>query len=246
MRTTPMDIQDKESLPVGDTSTTHLSTPGEGTESVFQEEPINITNTDMHKTMQRIRDQESFTMETKWMTIHGFHQGMSDEQVLHAANTLCGNMQLQMNNGDIIEAMEQMTEWQIIVADGYYGICVELTETLTFIISHDFGMNHVVQPFYSNRFGPYMREREGREQRQRFHVQASKKTPSFYKEGLKELIVFRGATFSEDHARPWLHAIIEYCSHQFEWTHVILMRTASNKTPTYDQNMTGRETRCTT
>ena len=58
--------------------------------------------------MQRIRDQESFTTTTKWLTIHGFRQGMTDEQVLHTANTICSNMQLQMNNEDIAEDMNQM------------------------------------------------------------------------------------------------------------------------------------------
>ena len=74
-------------------------------------ESLNVTSPDVHITMQRIRDQESFTLDTKWLVIHGFHQGMTDEQVLHAANTICANMQLQMNNADILEAMEHMTGW---------------------------------------------------------------------------------------------------------------------------------------
>jgi hypothetical protein len=199
-------------------------------------EPLNITSPDVHITMQRIRDQESFTLDTKWLVIHGFHQGMTDEQVLHAANTICANMQLQMNNADILEAMEHMTGWQMIELEGTFGICIELTETPSFIISYDYGMDPAVQPFYSNRFGPNMMEGQGREHRLKYHVQASIHPPSFYQQGLKELIVFRGASSSEEHTRPWLHMITEYCKHQFAWPHVVLMRTTSNKTPIYDLN----------
>ena len=217
----------------------HTAAPmrGEG-EKEHLEHTINSTSRDEHATMLRIREQESFAFEAKWLMIHGFRSGMTDEQILHAANTLCANMQLQMNNTDILEAMEQMTGWQINEADGNFGICVELTETPTFITSYDYDMDPTVQPSYSTRFGPNMLEEEGREQRIKFHVQASDKPPAFYKHGLKELVVFRGATTNEEYSRTWLHTITEYCKHQFAWPHVVLMRTASNKTPTYDPTAT--------
>jgi hypothetical protein len=133
-----------------------------------------------------------------------------------------------------------MMGWQVIAADGTFGICVELTKTPTFILSYDYYMDPTVQPYYSLRYGPNMNTEEGREQRLQFHVQASHEPPSFYKQGLKELVVFRGATFTEEYTRPWLHTIIEYCKHQFVWPHVILMRTTTNKTPIFD-NATARQ-----
>ena len=101
-------------------TSTHSHTAAVGTpggEADQSKHTISSTSGDEHKTMQRIRDQESFTTTTKWLTIHGFRQGMTDEQVLHTANTICGNMQLQMNNEDIAEDMNQNMGWQVIAAD---------------------------------------------------------------------------------------------------------------------------------
>ena len=132
--------------------------------------------------------------------------------------------------------------WQVIAVDGTFGICVELTESPNFILSYDYHMDPTVQPYYSLRYGPNMNTKEGIDQRLQFHVQASHEPPSFYKNGLKELVVFRGATFIADYTRPWLYMIKEYCKHLFVRPHVILMRTTTNKT-TLQQ---GRVTRCST
>ena len=72
---------------------------------------LNDASTAMHQILQRIRNEESYCLNTKWVTIHGFRTAMTQEQVLHAANMLLGDMQLQMINSDILEAMEKGAPW---------------------------------------------------------------------------------------------------------------------------------------
>jgi hypothetical protein len=69
----------------------------------------------------------------------------------------------------------------------------------------------------------------------RYHIQCSRFAPEFYHDGTKESIAIRGAPQKEEFIRHWLQAIQEHLTHFMDIDFSILVRTVSNKTPTYSE-----------
>jgi hypothetical protein len=125
--------------------------------------------------------------------------------------------------------MTNYTPWQIDCAEGLFGICVPLLTSCTFITAHNHNEDHLQQPTYTSRLGEENQDNQPR----RYHIQATTKHPNFYGEGCTEVVSFRGAPQKEEYIRHWLQAMTEYLLHQLDFPFEILVRTVSNKTPTF-------------
>ena len=74
-------------------------------------------------------------------------------------------------------------------------------------------------------------------QQGRYHLQPSEKKPEFFYNGTKEVLIFRGAPQKEEFIRHWLQAITEFCKHQLDYKHTLIVRTALNTTPVFSDRV---------
>ena len=178
-----------------------------------------------------IANQEAHGIDTPYLTIWGFRNGITSDQVLSEVEHILGNARLSMTDS-LHRSIDNSEPWQLFCNDGSFGVCIECTGIIhcSTVFHHNQTAN--IQPTYMQRGGQKISIGDQQPSYARYHIQASIYPPQWYYAGVEGAVTWRGTAQREDHIRPWLKAISELCTHQFPTIeHSCLIWTASNRTP---------------
>ena len=121
---------------------------------------------------------EGHVIHTQYITIWGFRNGISVEQVLSEIAYIADNAGLTSTDS-LKNCIDRHEPWQMFCNDECFGVCVECAENIHFKTVYHYDMPAHMQPTYMQRGGQKITIGEQQPSYAKYHIQYSLYPPEW-------------------------------------------------------------------